>query len=166
MNKVLMSMVADIVSAQTLRTPLTHEELTSTIRLVYTALSGLSDQGAALEPGGASRESAPDKKPAIAINKSVFPDYIICLEDGRKFKTLKRHLKASYGMSPEQYRARWNLPVTYPLTAPNYTARRSEVARAIGLGRKPDSKQPVPVKRMKEGVSGKRGRGRPRKLAG
>jgi predicted transcriptional regulator len=163
MNKDLMPMLADIVSAQTSHTPMTGEELTSTIRLVYTALSGLSDKSAAPEPEGARGVSVSDKKPAVAINKSVFPDYIICLEDGRKLKTLKRHLMASYGMSPEQYRARWNLPGTYPLTAPSYTARRSEAARAFGLGRKPASQKQVREKRVKKGVSGKRGR--PRKTA-
>jgi predicted transcriptional regulator len=164
MNKDIMPMVGDIVSAQILRTPTTHEELTKTIRLVYTTLSGLSAQGAS-ENGGAGQRSASDKEPAVAIDKSVFPDYIICLEDGRKFKTLKRHLMASYNMSLEQYRARWNLPGTYPMTAPSYTARRSEVARASGLGRKLGSQKQLPVKRVKEGVSGKRGRGRPRKIA-
>jgi predicted transcriptional regulator len=160
MNKDLMPMVADIVSAQILRTPTTHEELAKTIRLVYTTLSGLSQQGATPELGGAGRVSGPI--PAVAIDKSIFPDYIICLEDGRKFKTLKRHLMASYNMSLEQYRARWNLPRTYPMTAPNYTLRRSEVARASGLGHKPGSstRASVPAKRVKEGVSKKKGRPR------
>ena len=155
MNKDLMPMVADIVSAQTSHTPMTHVELTETIRLVYSTLSSLSAQGADPETGGAERLSAPDKEPAVAIEKSVFPDYIICLEDGKKLKMLKRHLMASYGMSPDEYRARWGLPGTYPLIAPNYAARRSEIALAIGLGRKPSSHKPVPVKRVREAVSGK-----------
>jgi ROS/MUCR transcriptional regulator protein len=93
----------------------------------------------------------------VAIEKSVFSDYIVCLEDGRKLKTLKRHLMTAYGMSPEQYRARRNLPATYPVTAPNYSERRSKIAGASGLGRKPGSMTPapVPVKRVKEGVSGR-----------
>ena len=81
-------------------------------------MSSLSAQGAAPETGGAERLSAPDKEPAVAIEKSIFPDYIICLEDGKKMKTLKRHLRTSYDMTPDEYRARWNLPSTYPMTAP------------------------------------------------
>jgi MucR family transcriptional regulator, transcriptional regulator of exopolysaccharide biosynthesis len=132
----------------------------------YTTLSGLSAQGTP-ETGGVAQPSAPDREPAVAIEKSVFPDYIVCLEDGRKLKTLKRHLMTAYGMSPEQYRARWNLPSTYPVTAPNYTEHRSKLALANGLGRKPGSLKPAPVlvQRVKAGVSGKRGRGRPRKDA-
>src|SRR6476659_6281177 len=115
MSKDLLPMVADIVSAQISQTPMTREELTEAIRLIYATLRGLSAQG---ETGGVAQVSPPDKEPAVAIEKSVFPDYIICLEDGRKLKMLKRHLMAAYGMSPEQYRARWNLPSTYPGTAP------------------------------------------------
>jgi MucR family transcriptional regulator, transcriptional regulator of exopolysaccharide biosynthesis len=72
----------------------------------------------------------------VPIKKSVFPDYIVCLEDGKKLKMLKRHLQTSYGLSPDAYRAKWGLPRDYPLVAPNYTARRSELAVAVGLGRK------------------------------
>jgi predicted transcriptional regulator len=113
MDMDLLPMVANLVSAQASCAPMTREELTKAIRLVYATLAKLSSEDTAEATGTAGKE------PAVAINKSVFPNYIICLEDGRKFKTLKRHLMASYGMSPEQYRARWNLPVTYPLTAPN-----------------------------------------------
>ena len=166
MSKDLLPMVADIVSAQISQTSMTREELTEAIRLVYTTLSGLSAQGTP-ETGGVAQPSAPDREPAVAIEKSVFPDYIVCLEDGRKLRTLKRHLMTAYGMSPEQYRARWNLPSTYPVTAPNYTEHRSKLALANGLGRKPGSLKPAPVlvQRVKAGVSGKRGRGRPRKDA-
>ena len=127
MSKDLLPMVADIVSAQISQTSMTREELTEAIRLVYTTLSGLSAQGVP-ETGGVAQPSAPDREPAVAIEKSVFPDYIICLEDGKKLKMLKRHLMAAYGLSPEQYRARWNLPATYPVTAPNYSERRSKLA--------------------------------------
>lgn len=74
--------------------------------------------------------------PAVSIRKSVTPDYIICLEDGKKFKSLKRHLITHYNLSPEQYREKWGLPADYPMTAPNYSARRSELAKTNGLGRK------------------------------
>ena len=164
MSKDLLPMVADIVSARISRTSMTREELTEAIGLIYATLRGLSAQG---ETGGVAQASAPDKEPAVAIEKSVFPDYIICLEDGKKLKMLKRHLMAAYGMSPEQYRARWNLPATYPVTAPNYSERRSKIAAAIGLGHNGGSMKPapVPVQRVKAVVSGKRGRGRPRKDA-
>ena len=75
-------------------------------------------------------------KPALPIRKSVTPDYIVCLEDGKKLKMLKRHLRTTYNLTPEDYRARWNLPADYPMVAPNYAARRSEFAKKIGLGRK------------------------------
>ncbi|MDQ0543738.1 putative transcriptional regulator [Methylobacterium brachiatum] len=74
-------------------------------------------------------------EPAVPVEASVTPDHIVCLEDGRKFKSLKRHLRAMYNMSPEQYRAKWNLPADYPMVAPNYAKTRSELAKAIGLGR-------------------------------
>jgi len=74
-------------------------------------------------------------KPVVSIKRSVTDDYIICLEDGKKFKSLKRHLRTSYGLSPEQYRAKWGLPADYPMVAPAYAAQRSKLAKAIGLGR-------------------------------
>ena len=92
MSKDLLPMVADIVSAQTSRTSMTREELTEAIGLIYATLRGLSAQG---ETGGVAQVSPPDKEPAVAIEKSVFPDYIICLEDGKKLKMLKRHLMAA-----------------------------------------------------------------------
>lgn len=98
--------------------------------------------------------------PAVPVKKSVMPDYIISLEDGRKFKSLKRHLSSQYGMTPEQYRAKWNLPSDYPMVAPNYAATRSALARTMGLGRKAEGEEeaaPVAVK-----PAGRRGR--PRKL--
>lgn len=75
-------------------------------------------------------------EPAVSVKKSVTPDYIVCLEDGKKFKMLKRHLKAVYNLTPDQYRARWGLPADYPMTAPNYASRRSDLAKTIGLGKK------------------------------
>jgi predicted transcriptional regulator len=166
MDMDLLPMVAEIVSAQTSHAPTTREELTEAIRLVYTTLSGLAAQGAP-ETGGVAQSAAPVREPAVAIEESVFPDYIVCLEDGKELKTLRRHLMVAYGMSPEEYRTRWNLPSTYPVTAPNYSEHRSRIAAASGFGRKPGSMKPapVPVQRVKAGVSGKRGRGRPRKDA-
>ena len=81
---------------------------------------------------------APDRpRPAVAIKKSVFPDYIVCLEDGKKLKMLKRHLKTAYNLTPEEYRKRWGLPIDYPMVAPNYAKHRSNLAKKIGLGTKP-----------------------------
>jgi predicted transcriptional regulator len=77
-----------------------------------------------------------EQKPAVAVRKSVAPDYIICLEDGKKFKSLKRHLRTHYNLSPEEYREKWGLPADYPMVAPNYSATRSELAKDNGLGRK------------------------------
>lgn len=90
----------------------------------------------ALDSAGKPSAPAPtERKPAVPIRRSVTPDYIVCLEDGKKLKTLKRHLRTVYGMTPEEYRARWNLPDAYPMTAPNYAADRSAMAKARGLGR-------------------------------
>lgn len=77
---------------------------------------------------------AQNQEPAVAVKKSVMPDFIICLEDGKKFKSLKRHLRTKYNMTPDQYRAKWNLPVDYPMVAPNYAKERSELAKRMGLG--------------------------------
>jgi predicted transcriptional regulator len=92
---------------------------------VHQALSTVATPGEAHE---ASRE------PAVSIRRSITPDYLICLEDGRKFKSLKRHLRTKYDLSPEQYRARWDLPKDYPMVAPNYAQARSELAKQMGLG--------------------------------
>ena len=108
------------------------------IKSVYGTLSGLS--------GGAQGEAPPtNQKPAVPVKKSITPDFIICLEDGKKLKMLKRYLRTRYKMTPDEYRAKWNLPVDYPIVAPNYAARRSEFAKKIGLGRR----QPAPKKRQR-----------------
>ncbi len=98
-------------------------------------------------------------EPAVAIKRSVFDDYIICLEDGKKLKMLKRHLASSYGLTPQAYRERWSLPPDYPMVAPNYAKHRSSLAKQIGLGRKPIEAEPaaMPVSAAKK-VPGKRGR--------
>ncbi len=91
-----------------------------------------------LAPGGKSQDqtASPPPEPAVPIKKSVTPNYVICLEDGKKLKMLKRHLRTSYDMSPDEYRQKWGLPSDYPMVAPEYAARRSELAKKIGLGRK------------------------------
>jgi len=98
------------------------------------------------------------RKPAVPIRKSVTAEYIVCLEDGRKLKMLKRHLRTTYAMTPDQYRAKWNLPADYPMVAPAYAGRRSDLARASGLGRRRPEPEPQPVPAPKK-------RGRPRATA-
>jgi len=95
----------------------------------------IEDTYAALRSQGTEDAIDPERpKPAVPIKKSIAPDYIVCLEDGKKLKMLKRHLKTAYNMSPEEYRARWDLPSDYPMVAPNYAKRRSQLAKEIGLG--------------------------------
>lgn len=122
-----MRMTTDIVAAFVANNKLSTEELTDLIRTVHRTLASLSS-GAAAPP-----QEKP--KPAAPINKSVQHDYIICLEDGKKLKMLKRYLRSTYGMSPDDYRKRWGLPADYPMVAPAYAARRSEFAKKIGLGK-------------------------------
>ena len=125
-NEDLLAFTTEIVSSHVSNNTLPAEDLTALIKNVYKALATLTveDEKPAEEP----------RQPAVAIKKSVFPDYIVCLEDGKKLKMLKRHLKTAYNMTPEEYRARWNLPADYPLVAPNYAERRSDLAKKIGLG--------------------------------
>ncbi|WP_210485596.1 MucR family transcriptional regulator [Microvirga antarctica] len=119
-------LAADIVSAYVSNNSVPASELPSLISDIHAAL---------LRVGGGTVEvpvEAP--KPAVSLKKSVTPDYIICLEDGKKFKSLKRHLRTQYSMTPEQYREKWGLPVDYPMVAPNYAKARSELAKEMGLG--------------------------------
>ena len=148
-NPDLLDLVASIVSAHVAHNAVTPEALAGVIRSVYAALSGLGTEPPAVE----------QPEPAVPIKKSVFPDYIVCLEDGKKLQMLKRHLSASCGMTPEEYRARWSLPHDYPMVAPKYAARRSALAKEIGLGRKPDpseARPTPPIQRVGEGVRGRR----------
>jgi predicted transcriptional regulator len=100
--------------------------LPSLIQSVHKALSGVST--------GVEPVEVVTKEPAVSLKKSITPDFLICLEDGRKFKSLKRHLRTKYNMSPEDYRAKWNLPKDYPMVAPNYARARSDLAKQMGLG--------------------------------
>ncbi|MDA0998824.1 MAG: MucR family transcriptional regulator [Proteobacteria bacterium] len=123
----LLELTADIVAAHASNNTVAPGDLTAMIRDVYQALAALDAHGVAPEP----------PTPAVPVKKSIFPDYIVCLEDGKKLKMLKRHLRTSYGLSPEQYRERWGLAPGYPMVAPNYAKQRSSLAKKIGLGRKP-----------------------------
>ncbi len=121
--------VARVVSAYVANNRMMAQDLPAFIQAVHDTLSQMLNA-----PGGDSVGEPP--KPAVPIKRSVTDDYIVCLEDGQKFKSLKRHLRSSYNLTPEQYRARWNLPHDYPMVAPNYAAHRSQLAKQIGLGRK------------------------------
>jgi len=115
----------EVVSAYVANNSVSPEELPELIGQVYATLAGLGMAGSA-------KPETP--KPVVPINKSITPDYIICLEDGKRLKMLKRHLKTAYNMTPEEYRTRWGLPATYPMVAPNYAKQRSKLAKEIGLG--------------------------------
>ena len=122
-----MRMTTDIVASFVANNKVSSEELTELIRSVHRTLANLS---------GANGERPTERpKPAAPINKSVNHDYIICLEDGKKLKMLKRYLRSTYNLSPDEYRKRWGLPADYPMVAPAYAARRSEFAKKIGLGK-------------------------------
>jgi predicted transcriptional regulator len=121
----LLGLTTEIVAAHVSNNQVTVEELPVLISQVYRSLSSM----------GSAPEPVPEKpQPAVSVKKSVHPDYIICLEDGKKLKMLKRHLKTSYNMTPEEYRERWALPPDYPMVAPNYALQRSKLAKEIGLG--------------------------------
>ncbi|RWG49591.1 MAG: transcriptional regulator [Mesorhizobium sp.] len=126
----LVELTADIVSAFVSNNSVPVAGLADLISSVHSSLSGLGQRSAV---------PAEAQVPAVNPKKSVFPDYILCLEDGKKFKSLKRHL-ALHGLTPDEYRARWGLKPDYPMVAPNYAAQRSELAKASGLGRKPAAK--------------------------
>ncbi|ANT48971.1 MucR family transcriptional regulator [Mesorhizobium amorphae] len=136
----LLELTAHIVSAYVEKNRLPASGLSDLIASVSASISGL---GQPVVP-----EAAP-LVPAVNPRRSVTPDYIICLEDGKKFKSLKRHLGVHFGLSPEAYRTKWGLPSDYPMVAPNYAASRSELAKSIGLGRKAAAPEPVKAKGRK-----------------
>jgi predicted transcriptional regulator len=121
-----MELTADIVSAYVSNNTVAASEIPDLINQVHRALLRVS--------GGVLELSAEPVKPAVSVKRSVTPEYIVCLEDGKKFKSLKRHLRTQYSMTPEQYREKWNLPPEYPMVAPNYAAARSQLAKQMGLG--------------------------------
>jgi predicted transcriptional regulator len=128
----LLRMTADVAAAYVGNNSLAAAQITDVIKTIYASLAALD------RPEGAPMTT---QKPLVPIKKSVTPDYIVCLEDGKKLKMLKRHLRTAYGMTPEAYRAKWGLPPDYPMVAPNYAQQRSAFAKRIGLGRKPGSKK-------------------------
>jgi predicted transcriptional regulator len=128
-NANVLGLTAQIVAAHVSNNPVSPDALSSLIQEVYKTLSGVGR-----EPPEPERP-----QPAVPVKRSIFQDYIVCLEDGKKLKMLKRHLKTAYNMSPEQYRDRWGLAPDYPMVAPSYARHRSSLAKKIGLGTKPRS---------------------------
>ncbi|RUX32597.1 transcriptional regulator [Mesorhizobium sp. M7A.F.Ca.US.011.01.1.1] len=123
----LIELTADVVSAYVSNNPVPVASLPDLIASVNSSLSKI---------GGPVETETPTQAPAVNPKRSVFPDHIVCLEDGKKFKSLKRHLDVHYGLTPDEYRAKWALKSDYPMVAPNYAAQRSSLAKAAGLGRK------------------------------
>jgi len=137
-NETLLTLTADIVAAHVSNNNVPISDLPGMISKVHAALAGLGEPAAV--------EEVP-LQPAVSIRSSIKPDYIVCLEDGKKLKMLKRHLMTHYQMTPDQYRAKWNLPADYPMVAPNYAERRRTLAFSIGLGRKKAPEAPKPTGR-------------------
>jgi predicted transcriptional regulator len=125
-SAIVMEMTAEIVAAYVGNNSVPSSELPVLIRGVYESLQGISSNPAEVAKA--------DLKPAVPVKKSVTDDYIVCLEDGKKFKSLKRHLRAKYGMSPEEYREKWGLSADYPMVSPSYARERSRLAKKMGLG--------------------------------
>jgi predicted transcriptional regulator len=123
----LLKMTAEVASAYVSNNSLPASQLSEMIRAIHDSLSNLG--------AGKPARSEQPPAPAVSVKKSVTPDYIVCLEDGKKLKMLKRHLRTTYNLTPDEYRARWGLPADYPMVAPNYAAQRSAFAKQIGLGR-------------------------------
>jgi predicted transcriptional regulator len=147
----LVALTGRIIAAYLRSNILPAADIASVIGIVYSSLLQLA------QPVPLQQEEEDVQKPAVPIRKSVTAEYIVCLEDGKKLKMLKRHLSATYGMTPNQYRARWNLPADYPMVAPAYAERRSDLARASGLGKRRPEPEPQP-----QPVSAPKKRGRPK----
>lgn len=126
LNETLIALTSDIVAAHVSNNSVAVSDLPLIINNVHGALSGLS--------GKAAKQARPE--PAVPIKSSIKPDYVVCLEDGKKLKMLKRHLMTHYGMTPDEYRVKWGLPSNYPMVSPNYAEQRRVLAKAIGLGKK------------------------------
>ena len=131
MAETLITLTSDVVAAHVSNNSVSVDDVPALIRNVYGALASL----------GVSEPEEERPEPAVSIRASVKPDYIVCLEDGKKLKMLKRHLMTAYGMTPDDYRKRWGLPADYPMVAPEYAEKRRALAKEIGLGRKPGQRR-------------------------
>lgn len=139
----ILNLTTDIVTAHVSNNAVASDDVPAIIEAIYATLSRLSNP----------EKLAEKQEPAVSIRASIKPDYIVCLEDGKKLKMLKRHLMANYNMTPAEYRAKWNLPHDYPMVAPNYAAVRRKLAKAIGLGRKPGDR-PVAARQASAATAG------------
>ena len=146
----LMEMTTGIVSSFVSNNKMTVAELSVVISQVHAALTTAAK--------GKSEAEPEKREPAVPIKSSVKPDYIICLEDGKKFKSLKRHLKSSFAMTPDEYRKKWGLSYDYPMVAPAYAAKRSELAKSIGLGNMRQKAEKAPMPAAKSAATKKSGR--------
>ena len=147
-------LTTDIVAAYVSNNSINADKIPALLQEVHDTVKALA-AGAAANAG--------NQTPAVSVKKSITPDFIICLEDGKKLKMLKRYIRTQYGLSPEEYRRKWGLPADYPMVAPNYAKRRSQFAKDIGLGRGATKKKKATPAQKK--TAAKRGRGRPRKSA-
>lgn len=139
----LIELTADVVSAYVSNNPIPFADLPGLIGQVHATLERVR--------GGAAEAAPEPAKPAVSIRKSITDDYIVCLEDGKKFKSLRRHLATHYNLTPDEYRAKWGLDSNYPMVAPAYAAARSALAKTMGLGRKPKLPEPpAPAKRSRK----------------
>jgi predicted transcriptional regulator len=143
-NNAYIELTTEIVSAYVSNNSLPTAELPALIEAIHGSLNKIAS--------GVQEAPAETLTPAVPIKKSITPDFIICLEDGKKFKSLKRHLRTKYDMTPDQYRAKWGLPSDYPMVAPNYASARSELAKAMGLGaqRRKPAEAPAPATRARK----------------
>ena len=149
----VLQLTTTIVSAHIAGNDMATDELPAFIQVVYAALRQAPEAPQTDE----ARADRQRQEPAVPVKQSVFPDYIVCLEDGKKMKMLRRHLTARYGMTVAEYRTKWGLPLSYPVVAPNYATKRSELAKQIGLGRKQSEPDAEPqIQRIPEGKSGQR----------
>ncbi|MGM0422124.1 MAG: MucR family transcriptional regulator [Pseudomonadota bacterium] len=123
----LLGLTTEVVSSRIVNSDLSSEDISKMIKKIYATMQEITNTETVNTPTA--------QTPYVPVHESIKPDYIICLEDGRKMKMLRRHLKTAYNMSPEEYREKWNLPPDYPMTAPNYAKRRSALAKKIGLGK-------------------------------
>jgi len=144
----LLSLTADIVAAHVANNNVSSSDLPVLIANVHGALAGL---------GASSEPAQVELQPAVSVRSSIKPDYIVCLEDGKKLKMLKRHLMSHYQMTPADYRTKWKLPADYPMVAPNYAAQRRMLAHQIGLGRKANGTKAAPAKTPSKPVGRPRG---------
>ena len=153
-NSVLLECTTSIVSAYVSNNTIQKENLSALIAETFRSLSQVDRTAAPVE----------DLKPAVPVKRSVQPDHIVCLEDGKKFKSLKRHLMSHYNMTPQDYREKWGLPVDYPMVAPNYALARSELAKKIGLGQRQKpaaaAESKTPAKARKKAPAAKKGASR------